>query len=212
MDENTLKYYEVLLQKTADALKKNNFEDVSIVDSKEQAKEKILKLIPANSKVGAGGSMTVRSLGVMDELKKKCNIVQHSVGMPLEERKKIWHEATGADFYLASPQAITTDGHLFFIDKYGNRLSAIIFGPTRVVLVAGYNKVVRDLDEALWRIKNVAAVKNAIRLNVKTPCVTAGKCMDCNVPERICNVVTYLLKRPAATDYTVILIKEEAGY
>mgnify|MGYP000291885215 CR=1 FL=1 len=214
MNENTKKFNKLILNKVAEQLNKNGFEDVSVVDTKSDAVKKVLELIPENSIVGLGGSMTVRELGLVEQLsaEKKCKILQHKSGMPIEERKTLWREVFSADFYLASPQAISYDGKIFFIDKYGNRVAAVIFGPKKVILIAGYNKLVPDLDTALWRIKNIAAVKNAIRLGLNTPCVNAGKCMDCSSGERICNVVTYLLKRPSATEYSIVLVNDELGY
>ncbi|MDI6641897.1 MAG: lactate utilization protein [Elusimicrobiota bacterium] len=215
MDESIRKFNKKLLDKVAQALNKNGFEDVSVLDTKSDAVKKILQLIPENSKVGLGGSMTIREIGLVDELSragKKCRILQHKPGMSIEERKTLWREVFSCDFYLASPQAITYDGKMFFVDKYGNRVAAVIFGPKKVILIAGYNKLVSNLDTALWRIKNIAAVKNAIRLAINTPCVDAGKCMDCSSDERICNVVTYFAKRPSATEYSIILVNEELGY
>lgn len=214
MDENIKKFNKLLLNKIAERLNRNGFEDVYVLDTKSDAVKKVLQLIPENSIVGIGGSMTVGELGLVEELSngKKCKVVQHKQKMSIDERKGIWREAFSCDFYLASPQAISYDGKMFFIDKYGNRVSAVIFGPKKVILITGYNKLVPDLDTALWRIKNIAAVKNAIRLNINTSCVDAGKCMDCTSDDRICNVVTYLMKRPPATEYSIILVNDELGY
>jgi len=213
MDENVIKFNLILLEKVSEKLKKNGFEDVWVFENKQQAKQKIIDIIPEKSQVGLGGSMTVAELGIIEELKKKnVQIVKHELSMPLSERKNIWRRALTSDFYIASPQAITYDGKLFFIDKYGNRLTATIFGPGRVILIAGYNKLVPDEDSALWRIRNISAVKNVHRLKLKTPCSTVGYCTDCESQERICNVVSFLLRRPPATEYSIILVNEELGY
>ncbi len=213
MDENVLKFNKILLEKVSEKLKKNGFNDVWVFDNKQQAKQKIIDIVPEKTSVGLGGSMTVSELGIVDELKKKgVSIIKHEHTMSLVQRKEIWRKAFSSDFYISSPQAVTYDGKLFFIDKYGNRLSAIIFGPGRVILVAGYNKLVPDENSALWRIRNISAVKNTHRLNLKTPCTSTGYCTDCQTEERICNVVSFLLKRPSATDYSIILVNEELGY
>ncbi|MFN3966360.1 MAG: lactate utilization protein, partial [Endomicrobiia bacterium] len=201
MDENVLRFNKVLLDKVSEKLKKNGFNDVWVFDDKQQAKQKIVDIIPEKSQVGVGGSMTVVELGIIDELKNKnVSIVKHEHNMTLEQRREVWRKAIVSDFYIASPQAITYDGKMFFIDKYGNRLAAIIFGPGKVILIAGYNKLVPDENSALWRIRNIAAVKNTYRLHLKTPCTTVGYCTDCQTEDRICNVVSFLLKRPPATD------------
>ncbi|MCW4040587.1 MAG: lactate utilization protein, partial [Candidatus Bathyarchaeota archaeon] len=89
---------------------------------------------------------------------------------------------------------------------------AMIFGPKKVIVVAGINKVVMDLNAAIDRINNVAAPINAKRLNRKTPCATTGICSDCESTERICNIMTIIEKKPLLTDFTVVLVGEALGY
>ena len=132
--------------------------------------------------------------------------------MSEDERMRTWLKAQAADFYLASPQAITAKGEMLFLDGNGNRAAAVIYGPGRVVLIAGTNKIVGTMDEGLWRMRNVAAIANNIRLKKNNPCVKTGKCEDCASQARICNVLTTLYKKPRVTNYTVILINEELGY
>ncbi len=211
-DENTKKFYSIVLEKIADSLKKNNFDTIVLQDV-NSVKEYVLSLIGGGKTVGLGGSQTVRSLGIIDVLKENGNeIIIHTSDMSKEERIKIWLKAQNADFYLASPQAITYDGKLVFIDAYGNRVASIIIGPKKVILIAGYNKIVKDLDEAFWRIRNISAVMNNIRLNRPNPCVKTGKCEDCDSKTRICNVLTILYKKPDYTDYQIILVNEILGY
>ena len=201
-----------LLGDTAAALKKNGFEVLTFEDSPSAIKH-ILALIGSGKKVGMGGSMTVQALGLPEALKKAGNeIITHAPGMSEDERMETWLKAQAADFYLASPQAITAKGEMLFLDGNGNRAAAVIYGPGRVILIAGANKIVGTMDEGLWRMRNVAAIANNIRLKKNNPCVKTGKCEDCASPERICNVLTTLLKKPRVTNYTVILINEELGY
>lgn len=211
LDENTKIVNRVLLERVSVNLKDNKFDQVYTFESITQAREKILSIIPEESKVGMGGSVTIRQIGLAEELKNR-KIIRHEPAMSLKERKLVWREALMADFYIASPQAITIDGKMLFIDKFGNRGAAVIFGPGRVILIAGYNKIVPDLDAAMWRIRNTAAVKNANRLKLGTPCVRKGQCYDCSSEDRICNSISTLLRKPAATDYTIILINEELGF
>jgi len=201
-----------LLKDTAEALRKNGFEAAVFEDS-PSATQHILAMIGSGKKVGLGGSMTVQGLGLPEALKKAGNeVITHAPGMSEDERMKAWLNAQTADFYLASPQAITAKGEMLFLDGNGNRAAAVIYGPGRVVLIAGVNKIAGTLDEGLWRTRNVAAVANNIRLKKNNPCVKTGKCEDCASPERICNVLTTLWKKPRVTNYTVILINEELGY
>ncbi|MEW6041110.1 MAG: lactate utilization protein [Elusimicrobiota bacterium] len=212
MDENVIKYNRLQLERVKEKLIKNGFEDVRLFENHNDVKEEIIKLIPKGSTVGVGGSVTIRETGILAELEKDRQIITHRPGTDISERKETWKKAAHSDFYLASPQAISLEGKLFFLDKYGNRLSSVIFGPTRVVLIAGYNKIVKDDAEASWRSKNVAAVKNTNRLKSKTPCIKTGECSDCSSDDRICNVYLSLWKRPPATDYTIFLVNEELGY
>jgi len=214
MDEHKIWYNKLMIEKTVNSLKKNGYNDIHVTDDIEQTKSLLYDIIKPGLKIGVGGSMTVKELNIVDELKKRGEnkIIQHQPGTSIEERLRIWREALTADIYLASPQAVTTDGKLFFIDKYGNRVCATIFGPQKVILIAGYNKIVNDEKEALNRIRNISAVQNAHRLNIKTPCVITGKCSDCDTNDRICNVVSILYKKPSATDYIIIFVNKNLGY
>jgi hypothetical protein len=101
---------------------------------------------------------------------------------------------------------------MILVDGNGNRAAAVTHGPGLVILLAGRNKLVRDTDEGLWRMRNIAALANNIRLKKDNPCVKAGRCVDCSSPERICNVVTMLWKKPRGTEYSVVLVNAELGY
>ncbi|OGS09130.1 MAG: hypothetical protein A2270_08180 [Elusimicrobia bacterium RIFOXYA12_FULL_51_18] len=212
MDKNLKKANFMKLANTAAALKNNGF-DTEVFEDAAKAGKAVLKLIGKRRSIGMGGSITAETLGLSAALKKAGNeIITHAPGMNGSERIKIWLKAQAAEFYIASPQAITVRGDLLFIDGNGNRAAAVIYGPRKVIVLAGVNKIVRDMDEGLWRIRNVAAIANNIRLKKNNPCVKAGKCENCASPERICNVVSILLKKPRLTDYKVILVNEELGY
>jgi len=211
-DENKRSFELKLLKNTAEALKKNGF-DAEVFEDAPSAAKYIITLIGSGKKIGMGGSMTAQALGLPAELKKTKNeIMTHSPGMSDAERIHTWLKAQATEFYIASPQAITAGGELIFIDGNGNRAAAVIYGPGKVILIAGINKIVRDMDEGLWRIRNVAAIANNIRLKKNNPCVKTGKCEDCDSLERICNAVTMLWKKPRLTNYKVILVGEELGY
>ena len=201
-----------ILMNAAEALRKNGFETEVFADG-ASAVAYILKLIGLGKTVGIGGTMSVVELGLAERLVAARNeIVTHQPGMGPEERRRVFRQAQAADFYIASPQAVTRDGKMIFVDGFGNRVSAISYGPGRVILLAGRNKLVRDIDEGLWRMRNIAALANNIRLKKNNPCVKAGLCVDCSSPERICNVVTMLWKKPRGTEYSVVLVNEELVY
>ena len=163
--------------------------------------------------MGIGGSQTVAQMKLFDRLASHNEVFRHDEkpeGMTVMETRQA---ATRAEVYISSVNAISMDGVIINIDNTGNRVAAISFGPDKVFLVIGENKVAEDYDSALFRARNVAAPKNAKRLNRKTPCALTGdKCYDCKSPERICRNLSVLWNRPAGIEYHVVLINEELGY
>lgn len=192
---------------------RGRFFGAELVATKEEARERILELIPSGSTVGVGGSMSVRELGVVEELKRKGHeVYDHwQKGLPASEIAEIRRRELLADVFLSSVNAVTRQGELLAVDGIGNRVGAMAFGPKKVILVVGRNKVVENLDEAFRRIKEVAAPMNARRLNLDLPCAK-GECVDCRSPGRICRIYTILAFKPQLTDLTVILVNEDLGY
>ena len=118
-----------------------------------------------------------------------------------------------SDLFLSSANAITLNGELVNIDGIGEvRVNSTNFGPGKVILVVGYNKIVEDVQEAIKRIKNVAVPLNARRLNIDVPCAKAGKCVDCNSPNQISRVIVIHERKPSLTDILIILVGEELGF
>ena len=179
--------------------------------SPEEAKALILQYIGGRS-VGIGGSATVRELGLYEALTERGNEVfwHWKVEKPQVEETRI--KAIGADVYLCSTNALTEDGRLVNIDGTGNRLAGMIYGPKTVILAVGRNKIVKDTDEAIARIKRDACPGNARRQGFQTPCALTGECHDCRPPARMCNVTAiteYPSRRHEA--YRIILIDEDLG-
>ena len=158
-----------------------------VVPTPEDARNRILDLIGDRS-VGIAGSATVRDLGLYEALTARGNTVywHWKVEKPQVEATRI--AAIGADVYLCSTNAVTEDGRLVNIDGTGNRLAGMIYGPKTVILTVGRNKLVKDFDEAIARIKRDACGPNARRQNFKTPCSIDNVCRDCRPPVRMCNV------------------------
>jgi hypothetical protein len=121
-------------------------------------------------------------------------------------------KAITTDVYLTSTNALTLDGKLVNMDGAGNRVASMIFGHKRVYVIVGKNKICKDYEEASKRIKNVAAPKNAKRLNTNTPCRFTGSCNDCSSPDRLCNVEVILHRNPAGSNVNIFLIDEELGF
>jgi len=184
------------------ALKANNF-TVRYVDKAADAVPLILDLIPTDASLEMAGSMSVVQMGLQDTLRKRGN--------PGFEFPKPGDPPTRKDVLLVSTNAVTLDGKLVNLDGMGNRVASMVYGVKKVILLVGRNKIVRDLDEAMERIKKVIAPYHAKNLGLKTPCAFTGECSDCDSPQRICNVTTILWKKPPLMAFTILLVDEDLG-
>ncbi len=200
-------------QKVVEKLETHDFKAI-YVKNKEEAVEEILKHVNSTQKVGVGGSMTIRELGILEKLEGQGNLLYNhwKPGLSKEEVLAIRKAQMTCDLFLSSVNALTLNGELVNIDGIGNRVNASVFGPGKVIVVAGYNKIVDDVPEAIKRIKNVSAPLNAKRLNIDVPCAKVGRCVDCHSPNRICRAVVVHERRPSLTDILVIVVGEELGY
>ncbi len=206
---------------TLEALKANHF-DARLAPTAAGGKQMMLDMIPAEATIGVGDSTTLRQMGVLDELVQRGSKVinpfasGHPRGagegpgkhIPLPS---ISRKALGTDVFLAGGNAITEDGKIVCVDRVGNRIAGIIYGSPRVILAIGRNKIVKNVDEAIDRIKNVIAPAHAACKGRKTPCAVTGKCNDCDSPDRICSITVILEKKPLRTDLSIILIDEDLG-
>lgn len=205
------------MEKCAVALRKHGFEVCIVADEKEAGRillEEVKKAAP--KAVSFGDSMTVAASGVIEELKQNKEIVlydgfDHS--MPREERIEIRRQGLAADFFFTGINAVSVTGSLFWRDMVGNRIAPVAFGPKRVVLLAGRNKIVDNAEEAMQRIKEIAPLNVARRSHVgfKTPCAKTGVCSDCNSPDRICNATLIVDRCYPKGRILVILIDRELG-
>lgn len=185
----------------------------SYVATTAEAREMILSMAQPGQAIGIGGSQTIAALEINQALAEMgCRVLDHNRAPTREESTGMRHEQLHCDIFLSSTNALTEKGQLVNVDGVGNRVGAMVFGPKKVVVVAGINKVVSDLDAAFERIRTVAAPKNAERLKRKTPCAQVGRCMDCNSQERMCNVFTIIERKPSLTDLEVIIVGQELGY
>ena len=205
-------YQELQVERTIKALKKNNF-DARFFPKASAALEEIWKMIPEGATVGYGGSLTLNQIGFIDEVQKRLVkfLNPFAKGLSLEEGERIRREIFSADFFFSSSNAITEDGKLFNIDATGNRVGAMMFGPKKVILICGTNKIVKDIAEAQKKVQEWVAPMNVKRLGYKCPCGQTGECSDCASPERICNAYVILAKKPRRTDISIFLIGEVLG-
>lgn len=208
------------LEKTIENLRRNRM-NVVIAENKEAVKEILSQMIPDGSSVTHGGSVTLDECGI-PALLRNSNF-QYLDRTAVADAREIYLKGYGADYYLTSANAITENGELYNVDGNSNRISAIAYGPSRVIVIAGINKIVSDLKQAVYRVKTVAAPKNAARLNCPTYCAGKGKCISlqkpdaamtdgCDSPRRICR--NYLISGPQMDPerITVILVQENLGY
>jgi L-lactate utilization protein LutB len=205
------------VKKTLEALKRNGFRAVYAKNRKE-ALHAILKEIPLEATIGAGDSLTLKEIGIFDELKKKGFTLfwPFDNEIPKEERRNVARKALEADVFLSGSNALTTDGKIVNVDATGNRIAGMTFGPKKAIIVVGVNKIVRNVEEALERIRTVAAPLNAKRIREERgwellPCVETGKCVDCSAENRICNITVIVEKKPRAIDILVIISGENLG-
>ena len=178
----------------------------------KEAADIALNLIPEGASVGFGGSVTVRDMGLYDEL-KKTGRSPHWHWKNDEPKPAVFAHAANADVYLTSTNAITVDGCLVNIDGTGNRVGAMIAGPKQVIIIAGSNKIVAGgIPQAIARIKSVACPKNAQRLGLNTPCGITGKCNADACEKGMCNVTSIIERPVGGHKITIVLVDEEAGY
>lgn len=182
-----------------------------VCETSEQAKNAVLSIIGTKS-VGIGGSKTVRQLGLAEALEANGNTVHWHWLKDKSEKHETQVAAMNAETYLCSSNAILEDGTLVNIDGTGNRVASLLFGPACAIVVIGKNKICKDLNSAIARIKRDACPENARRQNLKTPCAATGECHDCTTSARMCNA-TVLIERPLRIhkEFHVILVDEELG-
>jgi len=205
------------LNETAEALRKNNFA-AHVVETAQDARNLLMdELFPAMApkSVSFGGSMTIVSMGVYEEIKAMKGLTffdTYNYALPPAEMVELRRQALLSDLFITSTNAVTETGVLVNLDGTGNRVAALTFGPKKVVVLAGRNKICPDEFAAMERIRDVAAPVNAARLSRKTPCVATHRCQDCPSPERICNTWTITVKSAPKERTTVILINEDLGF
>jgi hypothetical protein len=213
MKIDTSWYHQARMKTVVAGLQRRNTEAMQVTDG-DAAVRQVLDMIPEGATVGLGGSLTVQQIGLLDALRsgKYTLYDQYAKGLSPDKSLQVRRKGLLADFFVTGSNAITLDGRLVNLDGTGNRVAAITFGPQRVIMVVGRNKIVSDVDEALDRIWNLAAPLNAARLNRKTPCTTTARCEDCSSADRICNHLVITERQMAPGRLTVILVDQDLGF
>lgn len=183
-------------------------------DGKEEAKALAMEFMKDGGTVGMGGSATVRETGLVDAIKETATLrfLDRDTAKTPEEKKAIYLETMAADYFLMSSNAITVDGELINIDGNGNRVACLIYGPENVIIMAGMNKVVDDVEAGIQRVGTHAAPPNAVRLGLRTPCGSIGHCTDCHSPDCMCCQIVITRHSRHTGRIKVILIGEELGF
>ena len=195
-------------------LKEREF-GVAYAKDKDEARKIVMDMIPEGSKIAVGGSVTLNETGILDEIRSdKYNFIDRYNTPNFEAMLDKYREGYTADVFVSSTNAVTMEGQLVNIDCTGNRTSQIVFGPKKVIIVAGVNKIVENVEEGIKRAKSIAPM-NARRITHKTPCATDDcmTCSDCHSHARVCNVTSivdgchYFPER-----ITIVLVAENLGY
>jgi len=212
MDNYAEWHRQSIIEKLISNLKANEFE-ASYFDTGTQAADHIRKQCHKGMKVAFGGSMSVRTLGIREIAREAgTELLDHGApGLSDEEKLAVMRRGLNSDLYLCSTNAITLSGSLINADGYGNRVASMIFGPLKVIVIAGLNKIVYSEEAGFDRLRNIAAPMNMKRLNRNTPCTADGLCHNCRSAERGCRAYTIIRRRPAHTQFEVIIIGETLG-
>ncbi|AOY78363.1 lactate utilization protein [Clostridium formicaceticum] len=181
-------------------------------ETKEEAKKEVLKDIQPYASIGIGGSATIKEMELYEALLKENKKVYWHWQVEKEKVSEIRQLASQSEVYLTSSNALTEAGELINIDGVGNRVSAMYYGPKKVIVVCGVNKICSDMISAMDRIKKEACPPNAKRLGLNTPCAATGNCNDCLSEARMCNVTVIINHKPMTVDLSVYIVGESLGY
>ena len=214
MDAHQMVWNEKVAKDIIKHLRKRRMEG-SYTPTAAQAKDEIVAMIPQGATVFRCGSMTAASMGLWEEIAKLPGVEvidPYQPGLSSEEGLELRRKGMTAEVMIASSNAVTLDGKLVNLDGMGNRVAAMTFGPKKVILVVGMNKVAPDLESAMARVKHYAGPVNAIRLGRNNPCMETGLCTDCTSPQRICNMWSIIEGHMIKDRIHVKLVGENLGY
>ncbi|MFH1033721.1 MAG: lactate utilization protein [Pseudomonadota bacterium] len=213
MDQNVQWFYQKRAESVIETLKKNRMEGIYLPEASQVA-DKVMSLIPQGATVAMGGSVTMMETGVVAALRQGPVklIDRYEPGISPQETMARLKQGLTAQVFVSGVNAVTEEGELVFVDATCNRVAPILFGPDKVILIAGCNKIVPNLAYAQERIRHFVAPTNAKRIGRKTPCAVSGHCEDCASPDRICNATVVIHKQARPERLLVILVGAELGY
>ena len=214
MDDHQMTWNQMIAGKIIRHLEKRGLEG-SYAPHAAQARDEIIAMIPHDATVYRVGSMTAVGMGLWEKIAELPGVRifdPYVAGVSPQESMEIRRKGLLADFMIASSNAITLDGKLVNLDATGNRVAAMCFGPKKVILVVGMNKVVSDLESAMARVKHYSAPVNTLRTGFANPCKETGLCSDCNSTQRICNMWSIIEGHIIRNRIHVKLVGENLGY
>lgn len=212
MDQNITTRNCLLAQKVIKGLASRNMTGYYAKD-RQEALEIALNLIPKGATIAWGGSVSVGEIGLREAvLGGNYRIFNRDMAQTPEDRRAMELATFGSDVFLCSSNAVTEDGILVNLDGNSNRVAAICYGPKKVVMVVGMNKIVKDVDAAVYRVRNTAATCNAQRFPIETPCRKAGACADCKSPDTICCQMLITRYSRHKDRIHVILVNDNLGF
>lgn len=204
--------YQCIAKEMVDILNSYHYH-AQYAETLADARTMVLDMIPEGASIALGGSETLAAMNIIDTLRSdKYRLFDRYAKRPHEEIVEVMRQSLLADVLLTGTNAITRQGELVNLDCSGNRVAGMIFGPKKVIIVAGANKVVDTLDDAMKRVKHIAPM-NAKRIKHETPCIETGRCMHCHIQKRICNYLTVIYHGMKFEDrLNVIMVAEETGF
>lgn len=213
MDSNLNFVVTEKVNRTIKNLKKNNM-DAYFVNDENELLVKLNELLQEGWLISVGGSQSLFETKVIDYLKSGRfeYLDRYKDGLNPKEIKEVFRKSFYADAYITGTNAILESGELYNVDGNGNRVAAMLYGPDKVIVIAGVNKIVKDLEHAEERVKAIAGPANCIRLNKKTPCTKVGYCMDCQSEHRICNDYVLIKRQNVSDRITVLIVGKDLGY
>ena len=212
MNNNITTRNRMLAQKVIKGFESRNMTGY-YAETKEDALKITLEIIPEGASIGWGGSESVSQIGLRTVLLKgNYKVFNRDTCKTAEEKRKTELEIFGCDYFLCSSNAVTEDGILVNIDGNSNRVAAIAYGPSHIVMIVGMNKIAKNLDAAIYRARNIAAPVNAQRFPLDTPCKHTGSCADCKSRDTIC--CEFLVTRYSrhADRFHIILVNDDLGF
>ena len=202
----------ITMNKLSDNFRIRNIE-VTYFKCLEEVKSHILDIVPINSTVGIGHSDTLQGMDMTNALIARGTIVfDKELARDKDEGKALKRKALTADWYITGSNAISADGRIVNIDHSGNRVAAMTYGPEKVIIVVGKNKIVDTLEDAINRAKNIASPLNAKRAGYRPPCVVLNKCVDCTSKERVCNYLSIIEGQSDCNRMKILIADNDCGY